>query len=86
MAGWPLGSRFTTSGQTSIHYWQKWDLKFNDYDASYSEKPDEMAFEMAQAGDPNLRGVLERIISRDRNATKQVRAQMLLDQINKPVT
>ncbi len=40
-----------------------------------------MAFEMAEAGDPNARGVLERIISRDPDAAKRERARQLLDEL-----
>ncbi len=63
------------------YYWHQWDLEMKDYDMTYVQKRDDMAFEMAQAGDRNARGVLERIISRDLNEAKRDRARQLLEKL-----
>ncbi|AWT60619.1 MAG: 1-deoxypentalenic acid 11-beta-hydroxylase [Candidatus Moanabacter tarae] len=60
------------------YYWKKWDLQMVDYDDSYHEKRDAMAFKMAENGDPVARSALQRIIARDKNPGKRQRAQKLL--------
>jgi len=72
---WPDGHPYK-------YYWNKWDLKVNEHDTRFVEKRDDMAFEMARAGNPESCGVLERIISRDPDAAKRERAQQLLDELN----
>lgn len=64
------------------YYWHKWKLKIKDYDTSYMQKRDAMAFEMAEIGDAKSRSVLERIISRDSNQAKRERARQLLEKLN----
>ena len=60
------------------YYWKKWDLQMVDYDNSYHEKRDTMAFKMAENGDPVARSALQRIMARDKNPGKRQRAQKLL--------
>ena len=61
------------------YYWEKWDMQVVDYDNSYHEKRDAMAFEMAEKGDPIARSALQRIIARDKNSGKRRRARRLLE-------
>ena len=63
------------------YHWRKWDLKVKEYDPSYKEKRDQMAFAMAEAGDPNARATLERIISRDLDPAKRDQARALLERL-----
>ncbi len=68
------------------YYWRKWDLTIKEYDNSYTHKRDQMAFAMAEAGDPDARAVLERIISRDADPKKRRRAQALLGRLGEQST
>ena len=60
------------------YYWHRLDLRFKEYDKSYHEKRDRMAFEMAAMGDERSRSTLERIISRDPDQSKRWKARELL--------
>ena len=69
-AGWPEGTR--------KYYWRELDLYLADYDRSYLEKRDEMAFEMAERGDQIAVSALQRIVSRDPDPEKRRRAEQSL--------
>ena len=60
------------------YYWRGSDLQFKEYDNSYHEERDRMAFEMAAMGDERSRSTLERIISRDPDPAKRRKALELL--------
>jgi hypothetical protein len=63
------------------YYWRKWDLRIKPYDNQYNERRDAVAFEMAEAGDPQARSVLQRIVARDPDSEKRARASALLAKI-----
>lgn len=60
------------------YYWRKWDLKLKEYDNSYHEKRDQIAFEMAAEGDTRAISTLQRIVARDADPTKRQKAEELL--------
>jgi hypothetical protein len=60
------------------YYWRQWDLDFSEHDTSYHERRDQLAFEMAAAGDERARSTLQRIVARDPDAAKRERASELL--------
>ena len=60
------------------YYWKKWDLNIKEYDYSYHQKRDEMAFEMAENGDSQAVSTLQRIIARDDDPAKRRKAKELL--------
>ncbi len=60
------------------YYWQEWDLEIKEYDNSYYEKRDELAFEMAERGDDTARSALQRVVARDTDPAKIERAEKLL--------
>jgi hypothetical protein len=64
------------------YYWKKLDLTFKDFDASYFNKRDEMAIEMAQRGDLRAVSVLQRIAARNPDPEKQKLAVSLLENLN----
>ena len=64
------------------YYWHKWDLEVKEYDSSYHEKRDEMAFEMAEQGDQTARSALQRVIARDLDADKREKAEDLLAKLD----
>ena len=64
------------------YYWKKWDLEVAEYDNSYHEKRDELAFELAEQGDETARSALQRVVSRDEDAAKRKRAEELLAQLD----
>ncbi len=64
-------------------YWQQYDLTIVDYDTSYYEKRDRLAFDYAEKGDQRARGTLDRIIARDQDSAKRQKAQKLLDALDK---
>jgi hypothetical protein len=68
------------------YYWKKWDLEVKEYDTSYHEKRDELAFEMAERGDETARSALQRVIARDTDQTKIKRAEKLLAQLDATAT
>ena len=69
-AGWP--------NRDYQYYWKEWNLSFIEYDYSYLEERDRLAFEMAAAGDERARSALQRIVSRDADPEKRRRAEVAL--------
>jgi len=63
------------------YYWRDLHMTIKEYDDSYHEKRDELAFEMATQGDERARSTLQRIIARDENPAKRQKASQLLDQL-----
>lgn len=72
-AGWP--------DSDIQYYWKKWDLNFKEYDYSYHQKRDDMAFEMAERGDLTAVSTLQRIIARDNDPSKRRKAEVLLTKL-----
>ncbi len=64
------------------HYWEKSGMQVVEYDNSYNEKRDAMAFEMGENGDPVARSALQRIVARDADESKRSRAQRLLEKMD----
>ncbi len=64
------------------YYWRKWNLEIEEYDHSYHEKRDELAFAMAAQGDARSRSTLQRIIARDADLNKRQKAIQLLDALD----
>ncbi len=64
------------------YYWRKWDLQVKPYDNQYIDRRDALAFEMAEAKDPQARSTLQRIIARDPDPAKRSRASSLLAQLD----
>ena len=60
------------------YYWKEWDLNFIEYDYSYLEERDRLAFEMAAVGDERARSALQRIVARDADPEKRQRAEAAL--------
>lgn len=60
------------------YHWKRYDLNVIEYDMSYHEKRDQLAFEMAAQGDETARSALQRIVSRDGNPRKVKKAEELL--------
>ncbi len=60
------------------YYWRKWDMQIKEYDNSFHEKRDRLAFEMAENGDNRAISVLQRIIARDADPDKRKKAVDLL--------
>ena len=73
-AGWRR-----TDGQ---YYWKDLKLDVVPLDRVHYERRDAMAFEMAERGDRNARDAILRIIQRDLNEEKRVRARMLLERLD----
>ena len=69
------------SGQ---YYWKKQNLNVVPFDTRYYEARDQMAFEMAENGDPLTRDTLLRIVQRDSDQNKIERAQSFLDVMDRP--
>ena len=69
-ADWPPGG--------VQYFWKKWDLKVIEYDHSYHQRRDRMAFEMAAHGDRTAISALQRIVSRDVDPDKREKAEKLL--------
>ena len=61
------------------YYWQRMDLTLSAFDPQWFDKRDDRAFELGEQGDFRARSVLQRIVARDADAAKRVRAQTLLD-------
>ncbi|MBK36786.1 MAG: phytanoil-CoA alpha hydroxylase [Gemmatimonadetes bacterium] len=64
------------------YYWQEIDLEVKEYDTSYHEKRDALAFEMAERGDETARSALQRVVARDTDPTKIERAEKLLARLD----
>jgi len=60
------------------YYWRRWNLRVKEYDTSYHEKRDCMAFDMAALGDKRSISALERITSRDAVQSNRRKAWELL--------
>ena len=69
-AGWP--------NRDYQYYWKEWDLNFIEYDYSYLEERDRLAFVMAADGDERARSALQRIVARDADPEKRQRAEAAL--------
>ena len=68
------------------YYWKKFGVSELPYDESYHQKRDSLAIEMAECGDARARSVLQRIIARDPDQAKQLRARQLLAQLESTAT
>ena len=64
------------------YYWRPWNMTINAYDSQYVQKRDDMALEMGEAGDPNARAVLERILARGDDPEKRARARTMLEKLD----
>jgi hypothetical protein len=64
------------------YYWRDWKLNFSEYDFSYLEERDRLAFEMAAVGDERARSTLQRIIARDEDPAKRTRASQMLERLD----
>ncbi|MEM7030028.1 MAG: phytanoyl-CoA dioxygenase family protein [Chloroflexota bacterium] len=60
------------------YYWENLVLDIKAYDNQYHDKRDEMAWEMAEAGDVRALSTMQRIIARDLDPAKRARAETLL--------
>jgi ectoine hydroxylase-related dioxygenase (phytanoyl-CoA dioxygenase family) len=60
------------------YYWRDLNPTIVEFDTSYYERRDRMAFEMAERGDLQARDALLRIVQRDANAEKRARAERLV--------
>ncbi|MCY4111446.1 MAG: phytanoyl-CoA dioxygenase family protein [Chloroflexi bacterium] len=60
------------------YFWRDWDLDVADFDTQYNEKRDAMAFELAAKGDAEARATLLRIVARDPDPAKKLRAEEAL--------
>ena len=60
------------------YYWEKYDLEVVEYDNSYHDKRDRMAFDMAERGDETAVSALQRIIARHNDPAMRERAAELL--------
>jgi hypothetical protein len=65
------------------YYWKTLALSIVDFDTSYYEARDKIAFKMAEKGDLLARDTLLRIIQRDTNEVKIRRAKNLIETIDK---
>jgi hypothetical protein len=61
------------------HYWRRLPLVARDFDRTWFDRRDALAFELGEARDPRARSVLQRIVARDADEAKRSRAQLLLD-------
>ncbi len=66
------------------YYWRKWDLKIKEYDNSYHDKRDQMAFDMAAEGDTRAISTLQRIVVHDPDPAKRRKAEELLAVLEEP--
>ena len=65
------------------YYWNQWELQVTEYDNTYYNRRDELAFEMAEEGDETARSTLQRIVARDANPSKRQRAEELLEELDR---
>ncbi|HEY6434077.1 MAG TPA: phytanoyl-CoA dioxygenase family protein [Acetobacteraceae bacterium] len=63
------------------YYWKRLPLKLKPFDRQWFDKRDVRAFELGEAGDRRAISVLQRIVARDPDATKQARARKLLERL-----
>jgi hypothetical protein len=66
------------------YYWKEWEvgLEFKEYDSSYFNKRDQLAFEMAARGDVHARSTLQRILARDKDPAKREKAEKMLVELD----
>jgi len=66
------------------YYWKEWEagLEFKEYDFSYFDKRDRLAFEMGGRGDVKARSTLQRIVARDRDPAKREKAAKMLAELD----
>lgn len=69
-AGWPENS--------PMWYWRRRQIAFSEFDWSYYDQRDRMAFAKAEEGDGTARASLLRIAQRDPDQGKRARAENLL--------
>ena len=74
-AGWPAADPLK-------YYWRQWDLQIESFDSSYFERRDQMGLDLASQGDPNSRSILERIVARDPDPGRRVKAAELLSELD----
>ncbi len=74
--GWPDDS--------PRYYWREQTLTFSDFDWSYYDRRDRMAFAQAEAGDRTTRASLLRIVQRDPNPDKRAKAARLVAAFDAP--
>ncbi len=60
------------------YYWRAFDVNVVPLDTRYHERRDRMAFDMAERGDLAAKDALLRIVQRDANREKRIRAEALL--------
>lgn len=72
---WPANSKLK-------YYWQQYSLNVQAFDPSFVEKRDRLGLEMATAGDPRARSVLQRIVTRDNDPAKRAQAADLLAKLD----
>ena len=63
------------------YYWQRLPLVAKPFDRTWFDRRDALAFELGERLDPRACSVLQRIVARDADAAKRLRAQSLLDAI-----
>lgn len=64
------------------YFWRNWDLSITEYDMQYNEKRDSLAFELAANGDETARASLNRIVARDPDPDKKLRAAEAIESLN----
>ena len=64
------------------YYWENYELEIAEYDNSYHDKRDRMAFDMAEQGDEKAVSALQRIIARHNDPAIRERAAELLARLN----
>jgi hypothetical protein len=73
-AGWP--------SEAPAYYWRAQAPRIADFDMQYYEKRDQIAFDLAEHGDPTARATLLRIVQRDPSEDKRERASALLAKLD----
>lgn len=68
--------------QDERYYWRAQNPTVVPFDTRYYEKRDQIAFAMAERGEPAARDTLLRIVQRDPDPAKQARAQALVDRLD----
>ena len=66
------------------YYWRDRLTQIAPFDMQWYEQRDQIAFELAEAGNPKARGTLLRIEQRDADPAKRARATALLDRLRQP--
>ena len=63
------------------YYWRQWDLAVKEYDDSYNQTRNRLAFEMAANGDGRALSVLQRIVARDPDPAQRARAERFMAEL-----